>query len=246
MSLPLITILGPTACGKTALACRLAFQLDAEIISADSRQVYRNMDIGTGKDISEYTLEGKNIPYHLIDIVDAGERYNVFEFQQDFHRVYTDISTRNKPVILCGGSGLYIEAVLKGYAFQKPVQAIPSIIFGLQGDRDLVRERITLRLKERLENGLIEEVEALLQQGLTPERLIRYGLEYKFLTLYIQKELSREELFRQLNIAIHQFSKRQMTWFRKMEREGFKIHWLDIEWGMEEKLGYIERGISEQ
>ena len=283
MSLPLITLLGPTASGKTHLAVKLAAALDAEIISGDSRQVYRGMDIGTGKDLSEYALEGRKIPFHLIDIADAGYKYNVFEYQRDFLKVWSGLK---KPAILCGGTGLYIESILKGYRLvpvpanqilredleRKPlveltnllstyrklhnitdvdtvkraVRAIEieeyylthpeldasfpkvdSIVFGLQLDREIRRERITQRLKSRLEEGMVGEVEALIQKGILVEDLIYYGLEYKYLSLYIIGELTFDQMFRQLEIAIHQFAKRQMTWFRGMETRGIKIHWLD-------------------
>lgn len=283
MSLPLITLLGPTASGKTHLAVRLAAALDAEIISGDSRQVYRGMDIGTGKDLSEYTFDGRNIPFHLIDIVDAGYKYNVFEYQRDFLNVW---NTMRKPAVLCGGTGLYIESVLKGYRLvpvpanpelrtilerksleelttllatykqlhnstdvdtvKRAVRAIEieeyylsnpeldasfpkisSIVFGLNLDREIRRERITKRLKARLDEGMVSEVEALIQKGIPVEDLIYYGLEYKYLSLYIIGELTFDQMFTQLEIAIHQFAKRQMTWFRGMETRGTTIHWLD-------------------
>jgi tRNA dimethylallyltransferase len=283
MSLPLITLLGPTACGKTHLAVRLASALDAEIVSGDSRQVYRGMDIGTGKDLSEYCTDGKHIPFHLIDIVDAGYKYNVFEYQRDFLDVW---SARTKPLILCGGTGLYIESVLRGYrlvpvpanptlreelekrsleeltrllagykqlhnttdvdtvkravraleieeyylqnpALEASFPKIDSIVFGLQLDRDIRRQRITQRLKARLDEGMVAEVEGLLQKGIPAEDLIYYGLEYKYLSLYLLGELDYEQMFHQLEIAIHQFAKRQMTWFRGMKTRGIKIHWLD-------------------
>jgi len=283
MSLPLITLLGPTASGKTHLAVQLAAELDAEIISGDSRQVYRGMDIGTGKDLSEYTLEGRQIPFHLIDIADAGYKYNVFEYQRDFLNVWNELK---KPAVLCGGTGLYIESVLKGYhlvpvppnpnlretlepkslvelttllatykqlhnstdvdTVKRAVRAIEiedyylthpeldasfpkidSIVFGLQLDREIRRERISQRLKSRLEAGMVSEVEALFQKGIPVEDLIYYGLEYKYLSLYIIGELTFDQMFTQLEIAIHQFAKRQMTWFRGMETRGIQIHWLD-------------------
>jgi tRNA dimethylallyltransferase len=283
MSLPLITLLGPTASGKTHLAVKLAAELDAEIISGDSRQVYRGMDIGTGKDLSEYTLDGRDIPFHLIDIADAGYKYNVFEYQRDFLQVWNSLT---KPAVLCGGTGLYIESVLRGYRLvpvppnadlrselelksleeltyklttykqlhnttdvdtvKRAVRAIEieeyyrcnpsldatfpkidSIVFGLQLDREIRRERISQRLKSRLEAGMVAEVENLIQQGIPVEDLIYYGLEYKFLSLYIIGELTFDQMFSQLEIAIHQFAKRQMTWFRGMETRGIQIHWLD-------------------
>lgn len=294
----LITILGPTATGKTHLAALLASQLQGEIISADSRQVYRCMDIGTGKDLDDYTIDGQRIPYHLIDIVEPGIEYNVFQYQQAAHEAIKQIENRDKQVILCGGSGMYIEALLKGYklfpvpdnvelrqqlsarsdeeltemlasyrplhnhtdtcerprllraieieayyqqhpeleAYSKP---LPSVIFGLCGERDLIRQRITQRLRQRLENGMIEEVKALIDKGVNPNQLIRYGLEYKFLTLFIQGQMDYDAMFARLNVAIHQFSKRQMTWFRKMERDGFNIHWMDVKWSDDEKLAFI-------
>ena len=284
----LITITGATAGGKTAVASHLAKELQTEIISADSRQVYRGMDIGTGKDLDDYVVDGKLIPYHLIDIVDAGYKYNVFEFQKDFFRVYSEMISRNKLPILCGGTGMYIEAVLKNYeliqvpvnetlrkqldglnieeldkilqSYKKPhnksdldttkraVRAIEiqeyylknqlvqtenpkinSLNIGIMFDRDIRRQRITERLKQRLENGLIEEVEKLLSQGLKHDDLEYYGLEYKYLSLYLAGKITFDELFSSLNTAIHQFAKRQMTWFRGMERRGFNIEWIPAE-----------------
>ncbi len=294
----MLTILGPTATGKTQLAAQVAYQLKGEILSADSRQIYRGMDLGTGKDLADYLVEGRQVPYHLIDLVDAGTQYNVFEFQREFIKAFNDLRQRGKFPLFCGGSGLYLEAVLKGYrltqvpsdktrreelsqlsleelAFllksyktvhnssdtetkNRAIRAIEieeyllhhpeldftfpdihSLIMGVQYDRDTRRERITNRLKQRLEEGMVEEVEGLLASGLTPEDLTYYGLEYKFLTLYITGELTREEMFERLNIAIHQFAKRQMTWFRKMERDGFEIHWLDGFLPMEEKVEFV-------
>lgn len=294
----IITILGPTATGKTRIAALLAKELGGEIVSADSRQVYRKMDIGTGKDLSDYCIDGVQIPFHLIDIVEPGIEYNVFQYQQLAFSAIQDIQRRGKPVILCGGSGMYMEALLKGYklfpvpenqtlrmewstisdeklaemlAQFKPLhnqtdietrtrllraleiehyyqehpelmewtQPIPSIIFGLHGDRDLIRQKITRRLKERLENGMIQEVQQLMDDGVNIQQLIRYGLEYKFVTQFILNEIDEKTLFQKLNIAIHQFSKRQMTWFRKMEREGFNIHWIDISKSEEEKIAQI-------
>ncbi len=282
----MVTILGPTASGKTEVAVNIAYQIDGEVISADSRQVYREMDLGTGKDIDEYRINGADVPYHMIDIAEPGYQYNVFEFQRDFLKVYDEIKEREKFPVLCGGSGMYLEAILKGYRLiQVPVNEqrrselqlltldelvellksyksinntsdtenkkravraieieefcishpgtdlsfpmINSLIVGVKYDRDSRRRRITARLKQRLENGMVEEVEKLLAKGLKPDDLIYYGLEYKYLTNYIQGELSFDEMFEGLNVAIHQFAKRQMTWFRKMEREGFKIRWLD-------------------
>jgi len=298
MKYDMLTILGPTATGKTQLAAQVAFRLNGEILSADSRQIYRGMDLGTGKDLADYAVEGRQVPYHLIDLVEAGTQYNVFEFQREFINAYKDLRQRGRFPVFCGGSGLYLEAVLKGYKLtQVPSDkkrreelaqlsleelasllkvyktvhnssdtetknrviraieieehllhhpeldftfpAIHSLIVGVQFDRDTRRERITSRLKQRLEEGMVEEVEGLLARGLTPEDLTYYGLEYKFLTLYITGELTREEMFERLNIAIHQFAKRQMTWFRKMERDGFEIHWLDGFMPMEEKVAMI-------
>lgn len=294
----IITILGPTATGKTSLATALALHINAEIISADSRQVYRRMDIGTGKDLDDYCLNGTNVPYHLIDIVEPGIEYNVFQYQQLAHQAIQDIESRGKNIILCGGSGMYIEALLKGYKLfpvpdnpslrqqleqhsdeeltqmlasfkalhnhtdtcERPrliraieiehyyqehpelmasCQPVSSIIFGLKGDRDLIRSRITQRLHQRLENGMIDEVQQLLDSGVNPNQLIRYGLEYKFLTQYLQHQWDYDTMVQRLNVAIHQFSKRQMTWFRKMEREGFNIHWMNIGLPVEEKLTYM-------
>ena len=307
----MITILGPTACGKTALAVSLAAKMGGEIISADSRQVYRGMDIGTGKDLSEYQMDGKQIPYHLIDIEEAGQKYNLFRFQEDFNAAYEDITSRGVQPILCGGTGLYMEAVLKGYALSpvpqddnlrkklstrslgelkelliwlkarngsamhnetdvdtvsravraieiefhnlrhpvdtRRVPAVSSLIVGLDVDRDIRRERITARLKARLEEGMVEEVRGLLEKdGITKEDLMYYGLEYKYVTAYVVSEMSYEDMFNQLEIAIHQFAKRQMTWFRGMERRGFNIHWLDASIPMADKLAQIERWMEEE
>jgi tRNA dimethylallyltransferase len=247
---PIITILGPTATGKTHIAVRLAAELGGEIVSADSRQVYRRMDIGTGKDISEYEYNGQPVPYHLIDIEEPGVKYNVYRYQQEAFKAMRDIQSRGKQVVICGGSGLYIEAVLQGYRFKWQEESqilsdpVPSVIFGLRGDRDLIRTRITQRLKARLEEGMIEEVKALLDEGVPSEILIRYGLEYKFVTLYLQGEISYEEMFSSLNTAIHQFSKRQMTWFRRMERLSFDIHWIDVALSEEEKMAEIYKVIA--
>ncbi len=299
----LIVVTGPTATGKTSFAAHLAYKLNGEIISADSRQVYRGMDIGTGKDYDDYIVEKQKIPYHLVDIAEPGYEYNVYEFQKDFLKAYADIISRGKTPILCGGTGLYIEAVLNGYKlFRVPenpelrseldkkthpelvellnsfkslhnitdtsdhkrlVRAIEiqtyyrehpetdtafpkfnPILFGVHFERDIIRERITERLKRRLESGMIEEVSALLKKGLEPEQLKFYGLEYKFITQYIEREISYEELFRLLNTAIHQFAKRQMTWFRKMEREGYEINWIDGNLSIENKIGEVLEIIS--
>lgn len=294
----LITILGPTASGKTPLAAALASRLDSEIISADSRQVYRGMDLGTGKDLADYTVAGKTIPYHLIDIVDPGYKYNVFEYQRDFLQAYQSVRERGKLPILCGGTGLYLEAVLKGYCLipvpenpelrnrlsdksldeltrilssykklhnstdvdtvkrairaieieeyyltqdveERSFPTINSLIIGVDIDRELRREKITRRLKQRLDEGMVDEVRQLIAGGVSPDDLIYYGLEYKYLTLYAIGELTFEEMFHQLEIAIHQFAKRQMTWFRGMERRGFTIHWIDASLPMEQKVDSI-------
>ena len=294
----LITILGPTASGKTALAAALAARLDTEIISADSRQLYRGMDIGTGKDLADYVVDGKSIPYHLIDICDPGYKYNVFEYQHDFFRVFTSLRDRGLVPILCGGTGLYIEAVLKGYklldvppnpalrerlrekslpeleillasykvlhnktdvdSVQRAIRAIEieefyrtqapdvreyaplnSLIVGVDIDRELRREKISRRLRARLDEGMVDEVRRILSNGVAPEDLIYYGLEYKFLTLYLIGKLTYEEMVSQLEIAIHQFAKRQMTWFRGMERRGCTIHWLDATLPMADKVEQI-------
>lgn len=291
----LITILGPTASGKTTFAAHLAARLNTEIISADSRQIYRSMDIGTGKDLGDYVVNGRSVPYHLIDICEPGYKYNVFEYQHDFFRVYQKIQAQGKLPILCGGTGMYIEAVLKGYKLldvpqnpalraslkdkslaelesilasyktlhnktdvdtaQRAIRAIEieeyyrtqapdvheyppisSLIIGIQIERELRRKKISQRLQTRLEEGMVEEVEKILASGVSPEDLIYYGLEYKFLTLYLTGKLSYEEMVSQLEIAIHQFAKRQMTWFRGMERRGCAIHWIDATLPTEEKI----------
>lgn len=299
MKYNLVTILGPTATGKTQLATALAARIDGEIISADSRQIYRGMDIGTGKDLGEYVVDGKPIPYHLIDIVDAGYKYNVFEYQRDFLKAFESVNQRGHLPILCGGTGLYIEAVLNGYKLlavpdnqllreqlatktldeltsilsgyktlhnqtdvdtvKRAIRAIEieayyqtheeetveypelkSLIIGVGIDREVRREKITKRLKARLNEGMIDEVKMLLDSGIQPDDLIYYGLEYKFVTNYLLGKLTFDELFTQLEIAIHQFAKRQMTWFRGMERRGFTIYWLDALKSMDEKLDEIE------
>ena len=306
----MITILGPTASGKTPLAAALAAEIGGEIISADSRQVYRRMDIGTGKDLADYVVRSQEsgdsrnvIPYHLIDIREPGTKYNLFEYQQDFFDAYQAIRSRGAVPILCGGTGLYIEAVLKGYhlspvpqnqalrdalegkslaeltqmleelkaktgsnmhnttdvdSCQRAIRAIEietynvehpmprrelppvdSLIIGVNIDRELRREKITRRLKVRLEDGMVDEVKALLDEGIPAEDLIYYGLEYKFVTEYLTGQLTYDEMFSRLEIAIHQFAKRQMTWFRGMERRGFEIHWIDATLPMEEKIERI-------
>ena len=283
----LVSIVGPTACGKTSLAVELALSVPgAEIISADSRQVYRGMDIGTGKDIAEYTRGDVTVPSHLLDIVDAGEKYNLFEFQRDFLAAYEDIRNRGAYPIMCGGSGLYVESVLKGYRLlpvpenpalrvkleeksleeltallatykqlhnntdtdnkKRAIRAIEieeyyrtcpveeryfpqinALTIGVQVDREVRRERISRRLLERLDCGMVDEVRGLLDSGLQPDQLIYYGLEYKYLTLYLTGAMGYDEMVSGLEIAIHQFAKRQMTWFRGMEKRGVDIHWVD-------------------
>ncbi|MCF6333467.1 MAG: tRNA (adenosine(37)-N6)-dimethylallyltransferase MiaA [Draconibacterium sp.] len=295
----LITILGPTATGKTGIAANLAARIKGEVISADSRQVYRGMDLGTGKDYEDYFVGGVEVPSHLVDIEDAGAHYNVYRFQTDFIKVFNEIQSRNKFPVLCGGSGLYLEAILKNYRLievppnkelrkelkgksleeltrilkelkpelhnhtdvetdRRTVRAIEiekyytenpklddsfpeikSLNIGVKFDRELRRQRITTRLKQRLEDGMLDEVQKLLDSGLTPNQLIYYGLEYKFLTLHLIGELSYDEMFAKLEIAIHQFAKRQMTWFRGMEKRGTKIHWIDGYLPMAEKIGEI-------
>ena len=303
--IPMITILGPTASGKTDIAAHLAAELSAEIISADSRQVYRRMDIGTGKDLADYVVDGKRVPYHLIDIVEPGTKYNLFEYQRDFLEAYNDIRSRGKNVILCGGTGLYIESVLKGYRLipvpenkelrhklegkslleltsilerlkaennsnmhnstdvdtskrairaieiemaykeahieERTFPKIDNVIIGVGIDRDLRRMKITRRLDQRLHDGMVDEVKSLLDSGIPADDLIYYGLEYKFVTEYILGKSTFEDMHRSLEIAIHQFAKRQMTWFRGMERRGFTIHWIDAADSMEEKINEIKK-----
>ncbi len=304
----MITILGPTASGKTDIAAHLAYELGAEIISADSRQVYRGMDIGTGKDLEDYIVNGTPVPYHLIDICDAGAKYNLFQYQEDFLRAYDDITSRGVQPILCGGTGLYIESVLKGYhlspvpqnpelraslegksleeltvmlkelkakagsnmhnktdvdSCQRAIRAIEiesynlenpipvrdfpaidSIIIGVNIDRDERRRKITNRLRKRLDDGMVDEIKQLLASGIPAEDLIYYGLEYKYITEYVIGKTSYDDMFRGLEIAIHQFAKRQMTWFRGMERRGFKIHWIDAMLPMDEKVKAIKELIK--
>ena len=299
----MITILGPTASGKTDLAAHLAAEIGGEIISADSRQVYRGMDIGTGKDLADYTVNGIHVPYHLIDICEPGTKYNLFEYQEDFRKAYLDITGRRVPVILCGGTGLYIEAVLKGYALspvpqnpqlrarlegksleeltvmleelkrqtgsnmhnrtdvdsaQRAIRAIEietyekeriaergarremspvdSLVIGVDIPREERRAKISRRLKARLDEGMVDEIRALLNRGIPAEDLMYYGLEYKYVTEYVIGKTSYEEMYHGLEIAIHQFAKRQMTWFRGMERRGIPIHWIDALKPMEEKV----------
>jgi len=306
MKTDMITILGPTACGKTSTAAALAADINGEIISADSRQVYRGMDIGTGKDLADYIVNGKHIPYHLIDICPPGSKYNLFQYQQDFHKAYDDITQRGVTPILCGGTGLYIESVLRGYKLspvpqnqelrerlsgktleeltlmleelkkktgscmhnksdvdtaQRAIRAIEietynlehptterelppvdSVIIGIDIPRDERRRRITARLHERLEKeDMVGEIKGLLEQGIKSEDLIYYGLEYKYITEHVIGKTSYDEMLNGLEIAIHQFAKRQMTWFRGMERRGFTIHWIDAMQPMEDKIKEIKK-----
>ena len=301
----LITILGPTASGKTSVAAHLAARIGGEIISGDSRQVYRRMDIGTGKDIADYTVDGVSVPYHLIDIAEPGTKYNLFQYQEDFHKAYDDITARGKIAILCGGTGLYIEAVLKGYNLspvpqdqklrdrlsdksleeltdmlfdlkqrnhstmhnqtdvdtcqrairaieietynlehpteERVLPAVEATVIGIDISREDRRQRISNRLKARLDEGMIDEIKGLINCGVDANDLIYYGLEYKYVTEYVVGKISYEEMFAQLEIAIHQFAKRQMTWFRGMERRGTHIHWIDYRLPMEEKVNEIIR-----
>lgn len=297
-SYDMVTILGPTASGKTSLAAALADAVSGEIISADSRQVYRQMDLGTGKDLGDYVVDGRQVPYHLIDIVEPGTKYNVFEYQRDFLTAYQQIKSRDAFPVLCGGTGLYIESVLKGYRLlpvpenpelrgrlehkslgelteilssykklhnttdvdtvKRAVRAIEieeyyrthaceersfptihSLVIGTLIDREQRRRKISDRLQQRLDEGMLDEVRSLLEQGISPEQLIYYGLEYKYLTLHVLGELTYEEMFHQLEIAIHQFAKRQMTWFRGMERRGIKIYWQKVSDPLEVRVAEI-------
>jgi len=291
----LITVLGHTAAGKTAFAAHLAYRIGGEVISADSRQVYRGMDIGTGKDYEDYQVDRQQVPVHLIDILDAGYEYNVYLFKQDFQKVFTNITGRNLLPVMCGGSGLYIESVLRNYKMldvpinqglrenlanksyeeleamlklygplhnvtdtvnpKRLVRAIEiamyqsssqelsgeekelnTLVLGIRYGRNIRRERISLRLEERIKQGMVEEVEALLEKGISPEKLDYYGLEYRYIVKYLLNELSYDDMYKKLNTAIHQFAKRQMTYFRGMERRGIPIHWLNGELPMEEKM----------
>lgn len=300
----LVTILGPTACGKTSLAVALAHRLQTAVISADSRQVYRSMDLGTGKDLGEYVYQGCEVPYRLIDIVDAGYKYNVFEYQRDFLKAFEEFRAQGQLPVMCGGTGMYLESVLRGYRLvevpenkelresladksleelttilssykqlhnttdvdtcKRAIRAIEieeyyrvnevnirefpeikSLTIGLDVSRELRRERITRRLHERLAEGMVDEVRGILDTGVAPEDLIYYGLEYKYLTLYVIGELTYDEMVSQLEIAIHQFAKRQMTYFRGMERRGVPIHWIDATLSTEEKVEAIMRMINE-
>ncbi len=306
MPLSLVIILGPTAVGKTALAANLAFSINGEVISADSRQVYRKMDIGTGKDLNEFQIEGQTIPYHLIDTRDIGQEYNVFQFQKDFYKAYEAIRRRNNIPILCGGTGLYLEAALSKQqllevpedkllrqelatkslielqnflkslvddlhnstdltdkerilraieiaSYKKENQHLikvspieKSIVFGIKMERAALRERIKVRLEDRLSNGMVEEVSKLLDSGITLSQLKWFGLEYKFIAAYLAKEISYNEMFEQLLQSIRRFSKKQMTWYRRMEKNGTKIHWMDADWTMEKKLNFIQERIDSE
>ena len=298
MKYDMITILGPTASGKTTLAAHLAASLQGEIISADSRQVYRRMDLGTGKDLDDYRIDGVQVPYHLIDICEPGTQYNVYEYQKDFKKVWRELQERQVLPVLCGGTGLYLESVLRGYrmdtvpentplreslagksleeltallstyktlhnktdvdSVKRAIRAIEiaeyyrthpvdqtempplnSLVIGIDIPRELRRSRISARLKQRLDEGMIDEVRSLLAEGIPADNLIYYGLEYKFLTLHVLGQLSYEEMYHQLEIAIHQFAKRQMTWFRGMERRGVCIRWIDGTQPLAEKVRQI-------
>lgn len=301
---PIITILGSTATGKTALAANLAALLNAEIISADSRQVFRGMDIGTGKDLNEYNVNGIQVPYHLIDIANAGQEFNVHRFQSMFYEEYRKISALEKICILSGGSGLYIEAVLKAYRLievpedfilrrtlsklsqielndqlrnfrrihnttdtedrDRTIRAIeietyyknnpeivnkfppiPSINFGISYERYELKQNITIRLQERLSNGMLEEVEGLLKSGLKPEDLDFYGLEYRFVTRYLTEDITYSEMFQQLNTAIHQFAKKQETWWRRMEKNGTYIHWVSGKLSLEQRIQFVLQKLNQ-
>lgn len=296
----LVTILGPTACGKTNLACQLAYDCQGAVISADSRQVYQGLDIGTGKDLDEYRVENYQIPYYLIDVAPPTVEYNVFLYQKDFLKAYQDLKSRKLVPILCGGSGMYLQAVLDGYqllkvpenkelrmtlqnkSHQELVQLLKSVrkihnttdiedhdrliraveiatyenqhpelvqpfpafnhyIFGIKTDRSQLKDRITKRLKNRLDNGMVSEVEGLLKAGVSTEKLKFFGLEYRYITLYLEGDLNFNDMYQKLNAAIHNFAKRQMTWFRRMERQGWQIHWLDADKRVEENVTEIRQ-----
>ena len=291
----LLLVTGPTASGKTSLAVAIAKSVGGEILSADSRQVYRGMNLGTGKDYDDYLVDGTRLPCHLIDIADPGYKYNVFEYQRDFIKVYSNLRKNKVFPVVCGGSGMYADSIITGYKMfevppdsglrvelekksmeelkailstyknlhngtdidirkrviraieiehfngnrEKQISEFPkvrSLVVGVMYDREARRRRITERLKQRLDAGMVDEVKHLINLGITPETLIYYGLEYKFITLYLAGKLSYDEMVRDLEIAIHQFAKRQMTWFRGMERRGIKINWLDSNLPMEEKV----------
>jgi len=300
----LLVVTGPTASGKTALAATIAQRVGGEVISADSRQVYRGMNLGTGKDYDDYLVDGARIPCHLIDIADPGYKYNVFEYQRDFNKVYSNLKKRKIFPIVCGGSGMYADSIITGYKmFEVPpdsglrfelekksleelkeilltfknlhnttdtdskkrvIRAIEiahstrnigvyyskfpkvrALLVGIMFDRDARRKRISERLKQRLENGMVDEVKKLIDKGINTETLIYYGLEYKFITLYLKGKTSYQEMARDLEIAIHQFAKRQMTWFRGMERRGIKINWIDGELSLEEKVRFVLNKLTE-
>lgn len=299
----MITILGPTATGKTTVAANVAYRMNGEVISADSRQVYRNMDIGTGKDYDDYRIEGREVPCHLVDICEAGEKYSVYRFQKDFLTVYNEIVNRDKLPVMCGGTGMYVESVLEEYKlisvpvnfnFRNTLEGksmgeltnilktykelhnitdiirrktvvraieiakyysdhnykgsefpeINSLVVGIRFDRNSRRKRISDRLKDRLKNGMVEEVKSLLESGVSADTLINYGLEYKFITWYLQEKISYDEMFSKLETSIHRFAKRQMTWFRRMERKGIKIRWLDGYMPLDEKIEKIREWYS--
>lgn len=299
----MITILGPTATGKTTVAANVAYRMNGEVISADSRQVYRNMDIGTGKDYDDYRIEGREVPCHLVDICEAGEKYSVYRFQKDFLTVYNEIVNRDKLPVMCGGTGMYVESVLEEYklisvpvnfSFRNTLEGksmgeltnilktykelhnitdiirretvvraieiakyysdhnykgsefpeINSLVVGIRFDRNSRRKRISDRLKDRLKNGMVEEVKSLLESGVSADTLINYGLEYKFITWYLQEKISYDEMFSKLETSIHRFAKRQMTWFRRMERKGIKIRWLDGYMPLDEKIEKIREWYS--
>ena len=298
---PLIVILGPTASGKTNLAAHIADKFSGEIISADSRQIYRGMDIGSGKDLEEYKFNEKLIPYHLIDILQPSQDYSVFHFQQDFKKIYEDVLVKKSIPILCGGTGLYIESILLNYdmtevqpnfalrnmlerkSHEELIEKLKKLnlqlhntsdlsskkrtirafeiglskerkkqkteiehfrqfnfcVIGIAPERKIVRKKITNRLKLRLDNGMIDEVEDLLKNGLPRERLDYFGLEYKFIGKFLNGDLNYNDMFQKLNVAIHQFSKRQMTFFRRMEKRGIKINWIN-----ESKMNLAEPVLS--
>ncbi len=242
MNHELVTIVGPTASGKTSLAVDLAYRLHSEVISADSRQVYRRMDIGTGKDLDEYRVGEDTIPHHLIDIVEPGYKYNVYEYQRDFLKAYQLVRSKGLLPVLCGGTGLYVESVLKAYDFAHEDASFPRInnlLIGIDISRELRRERISARLRQRLDEGMVDEIRGLINNGVSINALLHYGLEYKYVTLHILGELSYKEMFGQLEIAIHQFAKRQMTWFHGMERRGFVVEWIDASLPTQKKTDYI-------
>jgi tRNA dimethylallyltransferase len=294
----LLVVTGPTASGKTSLAVALAKRLGGEIISADSRQVYRGMNLGTGKDYDDYMIDGSFVPCHLIDIADPGYKYNVFEYQRDFNQVYTNMKSRKIFPVVCGGSGMYADSIISGYKMievppdsglraelekksleelrdilstykslhnitdidtkKRAIRAIEiehfnsnrlskksifpklnPLIIGVLFDRDTRRSRISERLKLRLDAGMVDEVRQLIDKGVDKDTLLYYGLEYKYITLYLTGRLTYERMVAELEIAIHQFAKRQMTWFRGMEKRGTVIHWIDGNMPLEEKVGMV-------